>query len=199
MEGQSVLNPLDIIIVAVIIFGMVRGAKKGIFRITAGIASIVLSILLALRFWYVAQNIYLDTLKLQLSSQWILILSFGTVFVISYIVLSRLLDYLDELGKKVKIDNALGAILGGGIATLLLSVVFVIFSYANFPSEANARGSVLYSHVKNFSRLALGVGVKALYEANQQVNKYGLTRPVPRQDQGQQPSTPTTSKPTPVR
>jgi len=198
MEDQNVINPLDIIIVAVVIFGMLRGAKQGIFKITSNIASVILSLFLSFRFWYVAQNIYLDSLNVQLSSQWVLLLSFGTIFVISYIVLSRLFDQLDKLGQKVKVDNALGAILGGGVATFALSLVFLVLSYVNFPSEANSRGSMLYTPVKNFSRYALGIGVKALYEANKQVNKYGLTKPIP-EDTGQPRSADSPSKPTPIR
>ena len=198
MEEQSVLNPLDIIIVAVIFVGMYSGAKKGLFQITNQIASIVLSTFVGLKFWWVANNIYLDSLHLQLSNSAAMLLSFVTVFVVAYVVLSRLLDEVDRWGKTVKIDNALGAILGGMFSTLVLSLAFVILSNINFPSEANARGSLLYPHVKNFSRIALGTGVRALQEVNRQVNKYGLTKPVP--EEGPKPvANPTVNKPTPIR
>ena len=56
--------------------------------------------------------------------------------------------------EKVKLDlnRALGALFGGTIATLVLSVGFILGSYVNFPSAHNAEGSLLYPHVKNFSR-----------------------------------------------
>ncbi len=200
MEDQSVLNPLDLIIIGVIFFGMYSGAKKGLFKITNNIASVGLSILAAARFWYVARNIYIDSLHLNLNSSNALLLSFVTVFIISYIVLSRFLDFLDEWGKRVKIDNALGAILGGAVATFILSIAFVILGNVNFPSEANARGSKLYGSVRGFSRIVLGKGVQALQEVNRQVSKHGLNKPVPAADDGAKPvSNPSVNKPTPIR
>ena len=199
MEDQSVLNPLDIIIITVVFFGMYTGAKKGIFQITNQIASVALSVFAAARFWYVARNIYIDSLHLNLNSSNVLLLSFATVFIISYVVLSRFLDFMDDWGKKVKVDNALGAILGGAVATFLLSVTFVILSNVNFPSEANARGSRLYGSVRGFSRIVLGKGVQALQEVNRQVNKHGLNKPVPAEDATQPVSNPSTNKPTPIR
>lgn len=199
MEDQSVLNPLDIIIVGVIIFGMYVGAKRGVFKLTTRLASIILGILAGLRFWWVAQSIYIDSLKLDLNNSSVMLLSFLTVFIVSYVVISRLLGWMDDkMGKNYKVDDALGAIVGGGVATLLLSFAFILLSYVSFPSEANARGSVLYPHVRNFSRIALGVGVNALREANQQVNKYGLQQTVPSVEEDDEEIR-VSNKPTPVR
>ena len=199
MEDQTVLNPLDIIIVGVIIFGMYVGAKRGIFKITTRLASIIFGLLAALRFWWVAERIYIDSLHLQMSTSSAMLLSFVTMFIVAYIVISRLLGGLDDfMGKyDMKVDNALGAVLGGSVATLILSFAFILLSYVSFPSEANARGSVLYPHVRNFSRLAIGVGVNALREANKQVNKYGFQNPAPAQETDDE--IPASNKPSPVR
>ncbi|MEM6628647.1 MAG: CvpA family protein [Bacteroidota bacterium] len=199
MEDQSVLNPLDIIIITVVFLGMYTGAKKGLFQITNNIASVVLSALAAARFWYIARNFFIDSLQLQMSPSNALLLSFIAVFIVAYIVFSRILDLMDEWGKKVKIDNALGAILGGAVATFVLSVAFVILGNVNFPSEANARGSRLYTPVRGFSRIVLGKGIQALQEVNRQVNKHGLNKPIP-QNGGPQPAPqPGVNKPTPIR
>ena len=210
MEEQTTLNPLDIIIIAGILFGMYLGAKKGIFKISTRIIGVVLSLIAALRMWWVAENLYLDVLKLQLSSSQSMALSFATIFVVSYIVVSTVIGQLAKgLDKtKINIDDALGALFGGLSATLVLSIAFILLSYVNFPTQANAQGSILYPHVRDFSRYALGTGVKALNEASKQINKYGLNNQLPAEKptskQNQQPSNapesaPSGGKPSPVR
>lgn len=176
MEGGFVINPLDIIIAGLIGFGMYRGATKGVIKRATLLVSIVISVILGARLRHIAETLYLDYLQLSMPGEMVLALSFATAFVISYIVVSTLLGYLTQgLGKvNIKIDNALGALFGGTIATLALSIALVLLSYVNFPSAANAQGSMLYPHVKNFARYSLGVGVGVLREGYQQMDKYGV-------------------------
>ena len=176
MEGGFVLNPLDIIIVAIIGFGMYRGATKGIIKRATLLVSLAAAAILGFRLRHIAETLFLDYLQLNLAGEIVFVLSWATAFVVSYIVVSTLLTYLTQgLGKvNIKIDNALGALFGGVVATLALSVGLVVLSYINFPSPANAQGSMLYPHVKNFARYSLGIGVGVLREANQQVNKFGV-------------------------
>ena len=204
MEEQTTLNPLDIIIIGGILFGMYMGATKGIFKISTRIIGIVLSIIAALRMWWVAENLYLDVLRLQLSSSQSMALSFATIFIVSYIVISTIIAQF-ALGLKranITLDSALGALFGGLTSTLILSVAFILLSYVNFPTQANAQGSILYPHVRDFSRYALGTGVKALNEASKQINKYGLNNQLPAErpapTQPTQPA-PSSDKPSPVR
>ncbi|MEL6673767.1 MAG: CvpA family protein [Bacteroidota bacterium] len=180
MQGeQFVLNPLDLIIAGVIVFGMVRGAKKGVVTRANSLLTIGLSILLGFRLRRIAESLFLDYLNLQLSGEMAAILGFCTAFVIVYLVISTLLGYLTTGLKRIniKIDNALGALFGGLVATMVLSVGLIILSYVNFPSNSNAQGSILYPHVRDFSKYAVGMGAEALKEANRQINKYGLGGP----------------------
>jgi membrane protein required for colicin V production len=179
MEQAFTLNPLDIIILAIIGFGMYKGAKNGFLKGATRIMAIVAGVLLGFRFRGIAENLYLDYFNLQASPELVAILSFATAFVIIYIVVSTIMSFLTNSLKKVniQIDNAVGALLGGVISTLILSVALIILSYVNFPSRENAQGSMLYPPVRNFARYSLGFGLQALQEASRQVNKYGVVPP----------------------
>lgn len=176
MEGGFVLNPLDIIIVGLIGFGMYRGATKGVIKRATLLVSIGASVILGGRLRHIAESLYLDYLQLNMPGEMLVAVSFATAFVVSYIVVSTLLGYITQgLDKvKIKIDSALGALFGGMVATLALSIALVLLSYVNFPSPSNAKGSIVYPYVKNFARYSLGVGANVLREGYQQVNKFGV-------------------------
>lgn len=200
MTDGWVLNPLDIIILAIIGFGMYRGAMRGIFAKATAVLSIGTAVILGFRMRYLAEIIFRDYLNLQLESNVIAFLSFATAFVVVYVLVTAILRTVTSGLDKVKMpfDKALGSLAGGVTATLLLSVAFVLLSFVNFPSPSNAQGSVLYPHVRNFARSALGLGVGVLKEASQQINEFDLdARPEsgPLPPAGQQPN----DRPRPIR
>ena len=178
MEQGFVLNPLDIIIGVIIGIGAYQGARKGIFKRAATILAIGTAVVLGFRFRHIAESLYLDYLRLHVSPEILALLSFGTAFVVVYIVVSASLGYLASgMGKlklNLNLDNALGALFGGVIATFVLSILLVLLSYVNFPSPTHAQGSILYPKVRNFARYSLGIGVGVLREANQQMNRLGV-------------------------
>lgn len=199
MESTFVLNPLDLILAGVIIFGMYRGATKGFLPMSNRVITIVLSVIAALNLRYLAQSLYLDYLHVQMDTQLLALLSFATAFVIVYMLISTILSALTNGLKKmnIKIDNALGALFGGVVSTLLLSVVLILLGNFNFPTNEHKSGSILYSPVRNFSGYALGIGQDALKKANQQINRIGIGQP----QSSPEPSVsvPSTSKPGAVR
>ncbi|MEL6252450.1 MAG: CvpA family protein [Bacteroidota bacterium] len=202
MEDPIVLNPLDLIIAGIIIFGMVRGAKKGFSGNINRIVSIGAGVILGWRFKPFAESMYQDYLNVNMSGEIVTILGFATAFAIAYIVVSSVLGFLTKSLDKVNvnIDDALGAVLGGLIYTLGLSVAFIILSYANFPSRVHSQDSYLYPHVRNFSRYAVGLGANALKEANIQINKHGLGAPPASRDAPNPGPPPTSSeKPKAIR
>ena len=202
--GESfVLNPLDLIIAGIIGFGMWKGAKQGFIKGASRFVSIIVAIILGFRLRRVAETLYLDYLNVNFAPEVVGFLSFATAFVVVFIVSYTVMAQLTGVLKKMNIgmDNALGALFGGLGSTLALSLAFILLSYVNFPSVDNARGSVLYPQVKNFSRYALGFGVEILREANEQINRYGIggqgtpgnTNPPPASQQ------PVTTKPKAIR
>ena len=179
MDSSFVLNPLDLILAGAIIFGMYRGATKGFLPMSNRVITIVISIIAALNLRYLAQSLFLDYLNLQVEPQVLALLSFATAFVVVYIVISTALGALTNGLKKmnIKIDNALGALFGGVVATMVLSVSLILLANFNFPTTDHKKDSVLYSPVRNFSAYALGIGQDALRKANQQINRIGIGQP----------------------
>lgn len=194
MEESFVLNPLDLIIAGLIGFGMWKGSKQGFIKGASRFVAIGFGIIFGFRLRGFAETLYRDYLNVKMAPEMIAFLSFITAFFVVFIVVYTVMAQLTELLKKMNLamDTALGAIFGGIVSTLIMSVSFILLSYVNFPSSDNAKGSMLYPHVRNFSRYALGVGVNVLREANEQVNKYGINgKPVPNQTPpaSQQPAT----------
>ena len=203
MGDSFVLNPLDLIIAGIIGFGMWKGAKQGFITGASRFVSIIIAVILGFRLRKVAESLYLDYLNVNLAPEVVGFLSFSTAFIVVFIVAYTVMAQLSGVLKKMNIgmDNALGALFGGLGSTLVLSLAFILLSYVNFPSVDNAKGSVLYPQVKNFSRYALGFGVDILREANEQINRYGIggqanpgnTNPPPASQQ------PANSKPKAIR
>ncbi|MEO0469629.1 MAG: CvpA family protein [Bacteroidota bacterium] len=182
------LTALDIIIIAIILGGMYIGSKRGIVKGAARFLTIGLAIIGGARLYWIAERFYLDSLNVQMSGQMVRILSIATAFVAVFIIANAILGYvtkgLDKLN--IGIDKALGSLLGGLVSTLVLSLALILLSYVNLPSKNDTNNSLLYPYVKSFARYTLGVGVNALREVNQQLNKTGIgTNP-------KAPSAPTT-------
>lgn len=193
------LTPLDLIIIAVIGFGMYQGARRGIFKKATAIISLILATILGWRTSGIARNLYLDYLRLDLEPQLLAFVSFATAFVVIYILASTFLGYLAAgLGKvNLKFDNALGALFGGITATLALSVGLTILAYGGFPSGTARSESVLYPYVKVFAQQTLGIGVSTLKEATNGINKFGLDKPT--QDNTSPAANPPANRPKPIR
>jgi len=198
VEEAYVLNPLDLIIFAAIGFGMYTGSKRGIISGATRMIAIVAGLVVGFRFRSAAESFLLDYMNLNLAGQTASFLGFCIAFVVGYIVVSSLLGYF-ELGLKkmnIGIDKALGALFGGALTTFLLSMLFFVSSFANFPSPENAKGSIAYPYVRYFAQYSLGLVPKALEEANKQVRKYG---PQAFPNAPNTPPTGTDAKPKPIR
>ncbi|MEL7530456.1 MAG: CvpA family protein [Bacteroidota bacterium] len=193
-------TPLDIIIIAIIIVGMYIGSKKGIVKGASRFIAIGAGIIGGFRLRWIAKAFYLDSLNLQMSGEMAEFVSFCTAFVAVFILANAILGYTTQgLSKlNIGIDKALGSLLGGTVATLILSLSFILLGYVSFPSAADTSRSALYPYVKSFSRYTLGVGVNALREATQQLNKVGVTTNPNAQD-APVLNEPTTDKPRSIR
>lgn len=175
MEEAYVLNPLDLIIFAAIGFGMYTGSKRGIINGATRLLAIAAGIICGFRFRGAAESFLLDYMNLNLAGQTASFLGFAIAFVVGFMVVASLLGYFEAGLKRMNIgiDKALGALFGGALTTFLLSMLFFLSSFVNFPSPQNAQGSIAYPYVRYFAQYTLGLVPKALEEANKQVRKYG--------------------------
>ena len=178
MENGFMLSPLDLIIIAVIGLGMYRGAVKSLLKSATAVFAIVGGVIFGFRLQPMAESLYRDYLHISMSPGLMVIISFVTSFTVVYVIISTVLNYLSGIFKnpKFQVDNALGAIFGGFLATLALSVAFILMSYFGFPSNTSRQESVLYPYVREFSRFTLGYGADVLKQANEQINRYGFEK-----------------------
>ncbi len=193
-------TPLDLIIIAIVVVGMYIGSKRGIVKGMARFISIGAAIIGGFRLRWIAERFYLDSLNLQLSGEMITFLSFATAFVAVFILANAAFSYLTTGLQKLNIgiDKALGALLGGTVSALVMSLAFILLGYVNFPSTADTDRSLLYPYVKSFSRYSLGVAINTLREGTNQLNKIGVTTN-PNSPNAPVVDQPTTDKPGPIR
>ncbi|MFC1821687.1 CvpA family protein [Thermodesulfobacteriota bacterium] len=118
------MNPLDIIIIAVMAFLLVRGIFRGFIREVTSLAGLVLGILLASRF----QPQMSDYLKSHIpSTPYLPLISFAVIFVVILISCNLLGWFLKQVIKKALLGWA-DRVLGAGFAMLkgLILVYLVI-------------------------------------------------------------------------
>ena len=155
------LNFFDIIVVILIGVGMYRGFKKGMVSRVAAIIGIVLSIIAGLNFSAATQEWLSE--RLVLDPTIITILSFLLIAVVVMVVVTFIFKFLEDLFGKMNlgINNALGAVAGGYLTALGVSIVINILRPLNIPSETSISDSMTYEPMRSFAvenlRLALGV------------------------------------------
>ena len=152
------MNTFDIIIAALILLGVSRGLRKGLFVELASLISLIAGVYGAIHFSYFVGEFLKDSVDWE--EQYISIVAFAITFIVIVIVISL----LGKLFTKMADFAALGAlnkILGGvfGILKfgLILSIVIIVFDKLNttipFVSEENTEGSILYVPVKELAPL----------------------------------------------
>jgi membrane protein required for colicin V production len=198
-QGLS-LNIFDIIVVALIGYGMFRGYKKGMIKSVAGIIGIILSIIFAINFstyvkdWLAA--------RMAIDPMFINILSFVLIALVVMVVVTFVFNFIEDLLGKMNlgIENALGAVAGGYLAALGLSILLNVLKPINIPSPTSVSDSITYQPVKSFAvqnlKMALGI-LPLAKEALQKVDK------LVKDDSAKQQPAPApvqqAPKPTPVR
>ncbi|MEO0897750.1 MAG: CvpA family protein [Bacteroidota bacterium] len=191
------LTPLDLIILAVLGFGMYRGATKGFLKNASTVFSIVAGVIFGARLAPLAESLFLDYLRVQIDPKMLSLLSLVTAFVVVFVIFSALFNQISNALEKTnfELNNALGAVFGGFLAALALSVAFKVMTPFGFPSQRNQQESVLYPYVEGFSFATLGYGAEALSRANQRFNQFGKEK----QDNQMPANTQPTNKPKPIR
>jgi len=172
------LNPLDIIIGGIIAYGLYLGANKGIMKGLSNIVTIGASILCAWRFRPAVEAFMTEyeSLRFGLQGQSLVFASFIATFVLAFLVVSSIMGYarkvFDALPMGLNLDKALGAVVGGFVATFALSIFLLITSSVGFPSAGNASGSLLYPPVRDFGRAVIGYVPSAMSAAGNEMKKY---------------------------
>lgn len=152
------MNTLDIILSAILLFGLVRGFIKGFFIEITSLVALVLGLYGAIHFSYFAADFLKDSLEW--SEKYIQITSFAITFVLIVLLISlsgKLLTKIADSASLGIMNKFFGAAFGIVKIGLILSVVLIVFDKLNntltFVKEDHVNNSILYSPVKNLAPL----------------------------------------------
>lgn len=150
------MSTLDIILVAVLLFGLVKGFLKGLFVEITSLVALVLGLYGAIHFSYFIANILKNSVEW--TEKYIQIVAFASTFVIIVLLISlsgKLLTKLADAAALGIMNKIFGAAFGFVKVGLILSVVLIVFDKLNrnlpFVKEETLETSILYKPVKNLA------------------------------------------------
>ncbi len=145
---------IDIILGALILFGLIRGLMKGLFVEIASLVALVAGVYGAIHFSNFAAEFL--TVKVDWNEKTINIVAFAITFVIIVLAIAlagKALTKLADFAALGIINKILGAAFGALKVAAILSVVLIIFDRFNktipFADEESLESSILYKPVKN--------------------------------------------------
>ncbi|WP_299394574.1 CvpA family protein [uncultured Gelidibacter sp.] len=148
------MSVLDIVLTALILFGLVRGLMKGFFVEIASLVALVAGVYGAIHFSNYAAT-FIDE-----NSEWdektVNILAFAATFLIIILAIAlagKALTKLADFAALGIVNKLLGAIFGALKIAVILSVVLNVFDSLNraipLTDEASIEDSMLYAPVKS--------------------------------------------------
>ena len=150
------MNTLDIILGALILFGLVRGLSKGLFVEVASLVALIAGIYGAIHFSDFAAG-FLES-KVDWSEQTINITAFAITFVIIVLAISlagKALTKLADFAALGILNKILGGVFGALKIGLILSIVLMILGKMNraipFIEDDEMQESMLYEPVRSLA------------------------------------------------
>ena len=150
------MTVIDIVLGALLLFGLVRGLFKGLFVEVASLLALVLGVYGAIHF----SNFAADFLQSRTdwSEKTINITAFAITFVIIVLAISlagKALTKLADFASLGILNKLLGAVFGALKIGLILSVLLIVFDRMNntlpFVDEEDIEDSVLYEPIKSIA------------------------------------------------
>jgi len=161
MKFLEAYNLIDIFIVVVLLITLILGIWKGFLRSLAGLASLVIGVVLATRYYPVVEP-YLGRIS-SLDPQISMILSMVIIFVAVqavFVVIRRILDALIDVTRLGWLDRTFGALIGLGAGFLVVSAVVELL-LLGFPEWPMLRDSKLVRPVDQLARKAVTLAPKS--------------------------------------
>lgn len=147
---------IDIILGALLLFGIIRGLMKGLFVEVASLAALVLGVYGAIHFSNFAADFLME--KVSWDEKYINIVAFAITFVIIVLAIAlagKALTKLANFAALGVINKVLGAVFGGLKIGLILSVILMVFDGLNktipFASSEDLEDSILYNPIKSLA------------------------------------------------
>lgn len=147
---------IDIILGALLLFGLIRGFMKGLFVEVASLVALIAGVYGAIHFSDFAAEFLAS--KLDWDEKYINIVAFAITFVIIVLVISlagKALTKLANFAALGILNKLLGGVFGALKIGLILSVLLIVFDNMNnsipFADEKDLEDSVLYEPVKGLA------------------------------------------------
>ena len=154
------MSIIDIVLGALLLFGLIRGAMKGLFVEIASLFALVLGVFGAIHFSYFVADLIES--KVDWDEKTMNIIAFATTFVIIVLAISlagKALTKLADFAALGVINKFLGALFGGLKVALILSIVLLVFKRLNpslkMVSDEELKTSIFYEPVGVLAPLIL--------------------------------------------
>ncbi len=148
------MGVIDIVLGALILFGLVRGFMKGLFVEIASLVALVAGVYGAIHFSNFAGDLLAN--HFNWSEKMISVVAFAITFVVIVLAIAlagKALTKLANFAALGIINKLLGGVFGGLKIAVILSVVLIVFDKMNstipFTEEETLEASVLYNPVKS--------------------------------------------------
>lgn len=145
------MNYLDIIILVPLVWGIYKGATRGVIIEVASLIALVLGVWCAIHFSEYTADLLVNDLNFSISDSYLTPLSFALTFIgvaIAIVLVSRLLDKLLSAIALGGLVRFLGALFGAAKMLLILSIlIYFVDSLDNkmkFIDENTKQSSFLY-------------------------------------------------------
>ncbi|AUP79658.1 CvpA family protein [Flavivirga eckloniae] len=154
------MSVIDIVLGALILFGLVRGFMKGLFVEIASLVALIAGVYGAIHFSNFAGD-FLES-KVDWNEKTINIVAFAITFVIIVLAIAlagKALTKLANFAALGIINKILGGVFGGLKIALILSVILIVFDKMNntipFADDKTLEDSALYNPVKSLVPMIL--------------------------------------------
>ena len=160
------MGVLDIILAALLLFGLVRGFMKGLFVEVASLVALVAGVYGAIHFSNFAAEFLQG--RFDWSEKTINITAFAITFVVIILAISlagKALTKIADFAALGIINKFLGGVFGALKIGLILSVLLIVFDKMNrtipFVDKADLEDSVLYKPVKSLAPMVFPSIIKS--------------------------------------
>jgi len=157
---------LDIILSALLCFGLVRGFLKGFFVEVASLIALIAGIYGAIHFSYYVADLLMD--HVEWNEKTTNVTAFAITFIIIVLVVAlagKALTKLADFAALGFLNKLLGGVFGLIKMGLILSILLIIFEKMNntitFVNEEHTKDSILYKPVKSLAPLLFPIIIKA--------------------------------------
>lgn len=157
---------IDIVLVALLGFGLIRGFFKGFFVEVASLVALIAGIYGAIHFSYYVADLLME--HVEWSEKTINITAFAITFIIIVLVIAlagKALTKLADFAALGFLNKLLGGVFGMLKIGLILSILLIIFDKMNntitFVDEEHTKDAMLYEPVKSLAPLLFPTIIKA--------------------------------------